>query len=52
MDMHTALLIVKGAYYLPFLGNALRWQTGTATAKDVNSIKTHANHLIETQLAQ
>ena len=24
---------------LPFLGNALRWLTGTATTKDVNSIK-------------
>ena len=26
---------------LPFLGNALRWLTGTTTTKDVNSIKQH-----------
>ena len=25
---------------LPFLGDALRWLTGTATTKDINSIKT------------
>ena len=37
---------------LPFLGDALRWLTGRATTKDVNSIKTHENQLIETQLAQ
>ena len=37
---------------LPFLGNALRWLTGTATTKDVNSIKEHVNHLIETQSTQ
>ena len=37
---------------LPFLGNSLRWLTGTATKKDVNSIKTHVNQLTETQSAQ
>ena len=37
---------------LPFLGNALSWLTGTATTKDVNSIKTHGNQLIQTQSAQ
>ena len=37
---------------LPFLGNALRWLTGTATTKDVNSIKEHVNQLIETQSTQ
>ena len=37
---------------LPFLGNALRWLTGTATIKDVNSIKEYVNQLIETQLVQ
>ena len=37
---------------LPFLGNALRWLTGTDTAKDVNSIKTCVNQFIETQSAQ
>ena len=37
---------------LPFLGNALRWLTGTATKKDVNSIRKHVNQLTETHLAQ
>ena len=37
---------------LPFLGNALRWLTGTATTKDVKSFKTCVNQLIETQSAQ
>ena len=32
---------------LPFLGNALRWLTGTATTKDINSIKKCVNQLIE-----
>ena len=34
---------------LPFLGDALSWLTGTATTKDVNSIKTRINQLIITQ---
>ena len=37
---------------LAFLGNALRWVTGTATTKDVNSIKEHVNQLIEAQSTQ
>ena len=37
---------------LLFLGDALRWLTGTATTKDVNSIKACVNKLIETQSAQ
>ena len=37
---------------LPFLGNALRWLTGTATTKDVNSIKECVNQLNETQSTQ
>ena len=37
---------------LPFLGDALRWLTGTATTKDVNSIKKLVNQLTETQSAQ
>ena len=37
---------------LHFLGNALKWLTGTATTKDVNSIKECVNQLIETQLTQ
>ena len=37
---------------LPFLGNALSWLTGTATTKDVNSIKKKVNQLIEAQSMQ
>ena len=37
---------------LPFLGDALRWLTGTATTKDVNSIKSRINQLIVTQSSQ
>ena len=37
---------------MPFLGDALRWLTGTATTKDVNSIKTRVNQLIATQSLQ
>ena len=37
---------------LPFLGDALSWHTGTATTKDINSIKTWINQLIATQSSQ
>ena len=37
---------------LSFLGDALRWNTGTATMKDVNNIKTRVNQLIVTQSSQ
>ena len=37
---------------LPFLGDALLWLTGTATTKDVNSIKADVNQLTETQSTQ
>ena len=37
---------------LPFLGDALSWQTGTATSKDVNSIEKRVNQLITTQSTQ
>ena len=37
---------------LPFLGNTLNWLTGTATSKDVNSIKKRVNQLITTQSTQ
>ena len=37
---------------LAFLGNTLRWLTGTATIMDVNSIKEHVNQLTETQSTQ
>ena len=35
-----------------FLGDALRWLMGTATTKDVNSIKTRINQLLATQSSQ
>ena len=37
---------------LPFLGDAIRWLTGTATTKDINSIKIQINQLIMTQSSQ
>ena len=37
---------------LPFLGDALSWLTGTATTKDLSSIKTRINQLIATQSSQ
>ena len=37
---------------LTFLGDALSWLTGTATTKDIHSIKTRINQLIATQTSQ
>ena len=37
---------------LPFLGDALSWLTGTATTKDVRSIKNRVNQLIVMQCQQ
>ena len=37
---------------LPFLGDALSWLTGTATTKDVSSIKKRVNQLITAQNTQ
>ena len=37
---------------LPFLGNALSWQTGTASSKDITSIKKRVNQLITAQTVQ
>ena len=37
---------------LPFLGDVLSWLTGTATTKDIHSIKTRINQLIATQTSQ
>ena len=37
---------------LLFLGDALSWLTGTATTKDIHSIKTRINHLIAMQTSQ
>ena len=38
--------------FLPFSCDALRWLTGTATTKDVNSIKECVNQLTEAQSTQ
>ena len=37
---------------LPFLGTTLSWLTGMATTKDIHSIKSRINQLIETQTSQ
>ena len=37
---------------LPFPGDALSWLNGTATTKDIHSIKTRINQLITTQTLQ
>ena len=37
---------------LPFLGDALSWLTGTATTKDIHSIKMRINQLIAMQTSQ
>ena len=37
---------------LPFLGTAVSWLTGTATTKDIHSIKSRINQLIVTQSSQ
>ena len=35
---------------LPFLGDTLSWVTGTATTKDINTIKMRINQLVATQV--
>ena len=37
---------------LPFLGDGLKWPTGTATARDTWEIKQYVNQLIQTQSKQ
>ena len=49
MENHSRALTTKEVY---FLGDALRWITGTATMKDINNIKTRVNQLIVTQSLQ
>ena len=44
LQTHTSLL--------PFLGDTLSWLTGTATTKDIHSIKTWINQLIATETSQ
>ena len=48
MDTHLS----SKELLLPFLGDALSWLTGTATTKDIHSIKTRINQLITTQASQ
>ena len=51
MDSHSHTFASEGAYCLS-LGDVLRWLTGTATTKDINSIKTWISQLIMTQSSQ
>ena len=51
-DGHTHSNTCHKRSLLPFLGDTLKWLTGTATTKDINSINTHVNQLIKTQSAQ
>ena len=51
-DGHSSLSNHLKRSLLPFLGDALSWFMGTATTKDVNSIKNRVNQLIEAQSTQ
>ena len=51
MDNHSYIFRHRWSL-LPFLGDALRWPTGTVTTKDINSIKTWINQLITMQSSQ
>ena len=51
-DGHINSNICHKRSLLPFLGDALMWLTGTATTKDVSSIKECVNQLTETQSTQ
>ena len=48
MENHNQTPTAREAY-LPFLGDAIKWLTGTATMKDINSIQTRVNQLIMMQ---
>ena len=37
---------------MPFLGDTLKWLTGTATTRDTQEIKQHVNQLIQAQSKQ
>ena len=50
MDNHSHVCHRRSL--LPFLGDALRWLMGTATTKDINSIKTQINQIVMTQSSQ
>ena len=49
--LHITTNVAEETFY-PFLGNALSWLTGTATTKDLNSIKKRVNQLITAQNMQ
>ena len=51
MEIQTTTNVLEEVYY-PFLGNAPSWLTGTATTRDVNSIKKRVNQFIEAQSMQ
>ena len=51
-DGQTESHICHRRSLLHFLGDALRWLMGTATTKNINSIKTWINQLIVTQSSQ
>ena len=51
-DGHLQSHICHRRSLLPSKGDALKWLTGTATTKDINSIKTQINQLIVTQSSQ
>ena len=46
IDGHSTYTKHAKRSLLPFLGDTLSWLTGTATSKDVNSIKKRVNQLI------
>ena len=50
--MSTTVTHLPQKNLLPFLGDTVRWLMGTATTKDVNSIKIRINQLIATQSSQ
>ena len=51
MDIPVIIIVLEWSL-LPFLGNTLSWLMGTATTKDVNSIKNRVNQLTESQSIQ
>ena len=51
-DGQSQLHIRHRRNLLPFLGDTLRWLTGTAITKDINNIKTEINQLTAMQSSQ
>ena len=46
------VISVTEPFLLPFLGGTLCWLIGTATTKDINSIKKRVNQLLTAQIVQ